>query len=184
MKYGLYINNEIVFSSTDRHECMAKGVDMLTKEWNNFYSKDATNTANFLDILSNFTYKARYTSGVDFCADCEFGDKHIEVKPFSTKTYEVVYKISFEKDAIPNEDYVFMEHKVLCYEDKLDKVVKEYRDKLERNVENELSVRGETFDDMLGKEIECLQDEDSVYDVFDTINKKYHLILVNEVKFD
>ena len=185
MKYALYINNEVVFCSTNKHECMAKGVEVLTKEWSNYHSNaDSEQTANFLDRICNFTYNARNADNRQFYAECQFGDKHVEVKPFSMKTYEVVYKILFEKDAISNEDYFFMENKVLCYEDKLDKVVKDFRDKLERNVENDLSLRGETFDDMLGKEVECMQDEDTAYDVFDTINKKYHLILVNEVNFD
>lgn len=185
MKYALYINNKIVFGSINKNECIAKGVEVLTKEWSNCYSNaDSEQTANFLDRICNFTYNARNADNRQFYAECQFGDKHVEVKPFSMKMYEVVYKISFEKDAISNEDYFFMENKVLCYEDKLDKVVKEFRDKLERNVENDLSLRGETFDDMLGKEVECMQDEDTTYDVFDTINKKYHLILVNEVNFD
>lgn len=185
MKYALYINNEVVFCSTNKHECMAKGVEVLTKEWSNLYSNaDSEQTAKFLDGMCNFTSNARMADNCNFYAECQFGDKHVEVKLFSMKMYEVVYKISFEKDAISYDDYFFMENKVLCYEDKLDKVVKDFRDKLERNVENDLSLRGETFDDMLGKEVECMQDEDTVYDVFDTINKKYHLILVNEVNFD
>lgn len=185
MKYGLYINNKMVFSSTNRHDCMTKGVEVLTKEYNNHGANGATEvTANYLDIVCNFTYKAKNASGLDFYADCHFNDKYIEVKPILEKTYEITYKVSFEKDAVPNEDYFTMEYKVLCYEDKVDKIVNDLRKRLELNVENDLSVRGERFDDMLGKEVECLQDEDTAYDVFDTINKKYHLILVNEVYFD
>ena len=185
MKYALYINNKVVFCSTNKNECIARGVEFLTKEWSNLYSNaDSEQTAKFLDRMCKFTSNARKPDNCYFYADCLVGSKYIEVKPFSSKTYEVVYKVSFEKDAISYDDYFFMENKVLCYEDKLDKVVKEFRDKLERNVENDLSLRGETFDNMLGKEVECMQDEDTTYDVFDTINKKYHLILVNEVDFD
>lgn len=185
MKFALYINNEVVFCSTNKHECMAKGVEVLTKEWSNYHSNaDSEQTANFLDRICNFTYNARMADNCNFYADCLVGDKYIEVKPFSSRTYEVVYKVTFEKDAISNDDYFFMEHKVLCYEDKVEKVINDFREKLERNVENELSVRGKTFDDMLGKEIDCLQDEKYTYDVVDNVHKKFHTITCHGVKLN
>lgn len=188
MRYGLYINNEIVFCSTNKYECMTKGVEVLTKEWSNFYSNaDSEQTAKFLDEICNFTYNARKASGLDFYADCHFGDKYIEVKPIAEKTYEIIYKISFEKDVMTNEDYIFMEQKFLCYENKFDKIMSELRKRLEFDVWNNISVnsiRCESFDDMLGKEVECLQDEKYTYDVLDTIHKKYYTITSHEVNFN
>lgn len=185
MKYGLYINNKIVFSSSNKYDCMAKGVEVLTKEYNNNSEKDTENvTTNYLDVVCNFTYNARNTDGNIFYADCLFYDIYLEVKPIIDKKYEITYGVSFEKDVVPNEDYLTMDYKVLCYEDKLDKIIDDLRKRLELNVENDLSVCGKSFDDMLGNEVECLQDEDTIYEVFDTIHKKYHFILVKEVDFD
>ena len=185
MKYALYVNNEVVFSSTNKNECMARGVEVLTNEWNAHTSKESDKvTADYLDMVCEFTYKSRNRSGSDFYAECYFNDKYIEVKPFNETVYEVIYKISSEKGASSNEDYFQLEHRVLCYEDKVDKIIKQFRNKLERDVENELSLRGESFDDMLGNEVECLQDERACYDVFNTIHKKFHTIVVNEVKMN
>ena len=175
MEYGLYINDKMVFSSTNKHDCLTKGVEVLTEEYNNHSAKGATEvTANYLDVVCNFTYKARNASGLDFYADCHFNDKYIEVRPIREKIYEITYKVSFAKDVVPNEDYFNMEYRLFCYEDKVDKIIDNLRKRLELNVYNDLSVRGESFDDMLGKEVECLQDERYTYDVIDTINKKYH----------
>lgn len=185
MKYALYINNEVVLCSTNKHECIAKGVEVLTREWACFNSNsDTEQTENFLDIMCDFTYKARSKDSSDFYAECNFGDKHIVVKPFQTKTYEITYKITFEKDAIPNDNYFFMEHKAICYEERVEKVMCDFREELERNVENDLSIRWKTFDDMLGKEVDCLQDERYIYDVVDNVHKKYHTITCHEVKLN
>lgn len=182
MKYALYINNEVVLCST-KHECIAKGVEVLTKEWGRFNSNSEEQTANFLDMMCDFTYKARSEDSSDFYAECKFGDKHIVVKPFQTKIYEITYKISFEKDAIPN-DYFFFMKQAICYEERVEKVMRDFREELERNVENDLSIRGKTFDDMLGKEVDCLQDERYIYDVVDNVHKKYHTITCHEVKLN
>lgn len=185
MKYAVYVNGNVVFSANSKYECIAYGTILLSKELDKIKSSgDENMKANLLDKICSFTYNARKIDGIGFYADCQLNDMDIEVKAFTEKTYEVIYKVTFEKDVIPNEDFFASEHRVLCYENKVDDIVKQFRKKLERNVYDDLSVRGEAFDDMLGKEIECLQDEETAYDVLDTIHKKYHTIVVNEVKMN
>lgn len=188
MKYGLYINNEIILCSNNKYECIEKGLEVLSKELreqrNNNAKKDEVEmTADYLEKVCNFTYNARQKDGEHFYAYCLFNNKYIEVKQFAEKTYEVIYEISFEKDAnLADEYYIGMQQKFICYETNVDKIFKTLKKELERNVENELSVLGETFDNMLGKEVDCLQDGITIYDVVDNIHKKFHTIRVLEIE--
>lgn len=186
MKYGLYINNKIILCSSNKYECIEKGLEVLSKELrkirnNNTKKDDAEMTADYLEKVCNFTYNARQKDGENFYADCLFNDKYIEVKPFTEKTYEVIYEISFEKNAnLLDEYYIGMQQKFICYETNVDENFKTLKNELEKNVENELSIRGETFDDMLGNEVDCIQDGIRIYEVVDNVHKKFHTIKVRE----
>ena len=103
----------------------------------------------------------------------------LEIKPIEEK-YLVRYAVEFEESAdLTDEDWISKELRYICYANNVRKIYTRLRDFLEIEVQN----RGfKSFDEMLGDEIECLQDTDETYEIYDKEKRAFHIVTITQLE--
>lgn len=181
MKFGFYVNNTLISSSNKWDDCLAMGCNHIHQ----CYERQTITTLTYL--LATETWlgdKSLYTLKGKDAKRLQLSNELLEIKCIDEKIFKVTYEISFEKNAdISNEDTINVKTEYLCYEDKVSKVYQTLRNDLEHNVEHDINryKDGGSFDEMLGTLVECFEDTEIMYDVYDKYNHKSHTIKIEEV---
>lgn len=173
MKRGLYINGKLHYRSSDFGECAANAIDFLHEEWMNHKGDDSSSQIEYLRAVREITVIK------DDVSHATYNGNILVIKPIEEKKYLVRYTVEFEEDVdLTDEDWISKEFKYICNADKVRKIYTRLRDCLEI----ELQKGFKSFDEMLGDEIECLQDTDETYEVYDKRKKRFHLVRIREFK--
>ena len=116
----------------------------------------------------------------DNVSHATYNENTLVIKPIEEKKYIVSYVTEFEERAdTTDEDFISSELKYVCDERHVEKVYRRLRNFLEIEIQG----RGfKLFDEMLGDEVECLQDTDETYEVYDKRKKRFHLVRIREFK--
>ena len=114
----------------------------------------------------------------DDVSHATYNGNTLVIKPIEEK-YLVRYVVEFEEDVdLTDEDWISKELRYICYANNVRKIYTRLRDCLEI----ELQKGFKSFDEMLGDEVECLQDTDEVYEVYDKLKRAFHCITITQIK--
>lgn len=173
MKRGLYINGKLHYRSSDFGECAANAIDFLHEEWVNHKGDNSSSQIEYLRAVREITVIK------DDVSHATYNGNILVIKPIEEKKYLVCYTVEFEEDVdLTDEDWISKEFKYICNADNVRKIYTRLRDCLEI----ELQKGFKSFDEMLGDEVECLQDTDEVYEVYDKLKKRFHVVRIREFK--
>lgn len=174
MKRGLYINGKLHYSSSDFGECAANAIDFLHEEWLNHKGDNSSSPIEYLRAVKEITVIK------DDVSHATYNENTLVIKPIEEKRYIVSYVTEFEECAdTTDEDFISSELKYVCDEKHVEKVYWRLRNYLQIEIQD----RGfKSFDEMLGDEVECLQDTDETYEVYDKRKKRFHVVRIREFK--
>ena len=174
MERGLYINGKLHYRSSDFGECAANAIDFLHEEWMNHKGDDSSSPIEYLRAVREITVIK------DDVSHATYNENTLVIKPIEEKKYLVRYTVEFEEDVdLTDEDWISKEFKYICNADKVRKIYTRLRDFLEIEVQN----RGfKSFDEMLGDEIECLQDTDETYEIYDKEKRAFHIVTITQLE--
>ena len=177
MEIGLYINGKLYYSSSNFEECAATAIDYLRTEWLKHKDDVSASPASSIRYLQSVR---EITDIKGYLSQTTYDGNELVIKPNEEKKYIVSYLTEFEEGAdTTNEDSISTEYKYICNADKVRKVYARLRDCLELDIQ----ARGfKSFDEMLGDEIECLQDTDEVYEVYDKVKREFHCVTITQLK--
>ena len=174
MERGLYINGKLHYRSSDFGECATNAIDFLHEEWVNHKGDNSSSQIEYLRAVREIMIIK------DDVSHATYNENALVIKPIEEKKYIVSYVTEFEECAdTTEEDFISSELKYVCDERHVEKV---YR-RLRKFLEIEIQDRGfKLFDEMLGDEIECLQDTDEVYEVYDKLKREFHCVTITQLK--
>ena len=174
MERGLYINGKLYYRSSDFGECAANAIDFLHKVWLIHKGDNSLSQIEYLRAVREIMIIK------DNVSHATYNENTLVIKPIEEKKYIVSYVTEFEERAdTTDEDFISSELKYVCDERHVEKVYRRLRNFLEIEIQG----RGfKLFDEMLGDEVECLQDTDETYEVYDKRKKRFHLVRIREFK--
>ena len=173
MKRGLYINGKLHYRSSDFGECAANAIDFLHKVWLNHKGDNSLSQIEYLRAVRDITVIK------DDVSHATYNENTLVIKPIEEK-YLVRYVVEFEEDVdLTDEDWISKELRYICYANNVRKIYTSLRNFLEL----EIQVRGfKSFDEMLGDEIECLQDTDETYEIYDKEKRAFHIVTITQLE--
>ena len=173
MKRGLYINGKLHYRSSDFGECAANAIDFLHKVWLNHKGDNSLSQIEYLRAVRDITVIK------DDVSHATYNENTLVIKPIEEK-YLVRYAVEFEESAdLTDEDWISKELRYICYANNVRKIYTSLRNFLEL----EIQVRGfKSFDEMLGDEIECLQDTDETYEIYDKEKRAFHIVTITQLE--
>ena len=173
MERGLYINGKLHYRSSDFGECAANAIDFLHKVWLNHKGDNSLSQIEYLRAVRDITVIK------DDVSHATYNENTLVIKPIEEK-YLVRYVVEFEEDVdLTDEDWISKELRYICYANNVRKIYTRLRDFLEIEVQN----RGfKSFDEMLGDEIECLQDTDETYEIYDKEKRAFHIVTITQLE--
>lgn len=174
MERGLYINGKLHYRSSDFVECATNAIDFLHEEWVNHKGDNSSSQIEYLRAVREIMIIK------DDVSHATYNENTLVIKPIEEKRYIVTYVTEFEECAdTTDEDFISSELKYVCDERHVEKVYRRLRNFLEIEIQG----RGfKSFDEMLGDEIECLQDTDEVYEVYDKVKREFHCVTITQLK--
>ena len=174
MERGLYINGKLHYRSSDFGECATNAIDFLHEEWVNHKGDNSSSQIEYLRAVREIMIIK------DDVSHATYNENILVIKPIEEKKYIVSYVTEFEECAdTTDEDFISSELKYVCDERHVEKVYRRLRNFLEIEIQG----RGfKSFDEMLGDEIECLQDTDEVYEVYDKLKREFHCVTITQLK--
>lgn len=174
MKRGLYINGKLHYSSSDFGECAANAIDFLHEVWLNHKGDNSSSQIEYLHAVREIMINK------DDVSQSTYNGNILVIKPIEEKRYMVSYVTEFEECAdTTDEDFISSELKYVCDEKHVEKVYWRLRNFLEV----EIQYRGfKSFDEMLGDEVECLQDTDEVYEVYNKLKREFYRVTITQLK--
>lgn len=174
MERGLYINGNLHYRSSDFGECVTNAIDFLHEEWVNHKEDNSSSQIEYLRAVREIMIIK------DNVSHATYNENTLVIKPIEEKKYIVTYVTEFEECAdTTDEDFISSELKYVCDGRHVEKIYRRLRNFLEKEIQD----RGfKLFDEMLGDEIECLQDTDETYEVYDKRKKRFHLVRIREFK--
>ena len=173
MERGLYINGKLHYRSSDFGECAANAIDFLHKVWLNHKGDNSLSQIEYLRAVRDITVIK------DDVSHATYNENTLVIKPIEEKKYIVSYVTEFEECAdTTDEDFISSELKYVCDERHVEKVYRRLRNFLEIEIQKGFK----SFDEMLGDEVECLQDTDEVYEVYDKLKRAFHCITITQIK--
>ena len=173
MEKGVYINGNLRYRSTNFEKCAENAIDFLYNEWLNHKEDSSSSSIQYISAVREIT------NVKDNFVQTTYNGNTLEIKPIEEK-YLVRYAVEFEESAdLTDEDWISKELSYICYANNVRKIYTSLRNFLEIEIQG----RGfKLFDEMLGDEIECLQDTDETYEVYDKRKKRFHLVRIREFK--
>ena len=173
MERGLYINGKLHYRSSDFGECAANAIDFLHKVWLNHKGDNSLSQIEYLRAVRDITVIK------DDVSHATYNENTLVIKPIEEK-YLVRYVVEFEEDVdLTDEDWISKELRYICYANNVRKIYTSLRNFLEL----EIQVRGfKSFDEMLGDEIECLQDTDETYEIYDKEKRAFHIVTITQLE--
>ena len=173
MERGLYINGKLHYRSSDFGECAANAIDFLHKVWLNHKGDNSLSQIEYLRAVRDITVIK------DDVSHATYNENTLVIKPIEEK-YLVRYVVEFEEDVdLTDEDWISKELSYICYANNVRKIYTSLRNFLEL----EIQVRGfKSFDEMLGDEIECLQDTDETYEIYDKEKRAFHIVTITQLE--
>lgn len=172
MERGVYINGNLCYRSTNFEKCAENAIYFLYNEWLKHKEDSSSSSTQYISAVREIT------NVKDNFVQTTYNGNTLEIKPIEEK-YLVRYTVEFEKSAdLTDEDWISKEFKYICNADKVRKIYTRLRDCLEI----ELQKGFKSFDEMLGDEVECLQDTDEVYEVYDKLKRAFHCITITQIK--
>ena len=173
MERGLYINGKLHYRSSDFGECATNAIDFLHEEWVNHKGDNSSSQIEYLRAVREIMIIK------DDVSHATYNGNILVIKPIEEKKYLVRYTVEFEEDVdLTDEDWISKEFKYICNADKVRKIYTRLRDCLEIEIQKGFK----SFDEMLGDEVECLQDTDEVYEVYDKLKRAFHCITITQIK--
>ena len=173
MERGLYINGKLHYRSSDFGECAANAINFLHEEWVNHKWDNSSSQIEYLRAVREITVIK------DDVSHATYNENTLVIKPIEEKKYIVSYVTEFEECAdTTDEDFISSELKYVCDERHVEKVYRRLRNFLEIEIQKGFK----SFDEMLGDEVECLQDTDEVYEVYDKLKRAFHCITITQIK--
>ena len=174
MERGLYINGKLHYRSSDFGECAANAIDFLHEEWVNHKWDDSSSQIEYLRAVREITVIK------DDVSHATYNKNTLVIKPIEEKKYLVRYTVEFEEDVdLTDEDWISKELRYICYANNVRKIYTSLR----KFLELEIQVRGfKSFDEMLGDEIECLQDTDETYEIYDKEKRAFHIVTITQLE--
>ena len=173
MERGLYINGNLRYRSTNFEKCAENAIDFLYNEWLNHKEDSSSSSIQYISAVREIT------NVKDNFVQTTYNGNTLEIKPIEEKKYLVRYTVEFEEDVdLTDEDWISKEFKYICNADKVRKIYTRLRDCLEIEIQKGFK----SFDEMLGDEVECLQDTDEVYEVYDKLKRAFHCITITQIK--
>ena len=173
MERGLYINGKLHYRSSDFGECATNAIDFLHEEWVNHKGDNSLSQIEYLRAVRDITVIK------DDVSHATYNENTLVIKPIEEK-YLVRYVVEFEEDVdLTDEDWISKELRYICYANNVRKIYTSLRNFLEL----EIQVRGfKSFDEMLGDEIECLQDTDETYEIYDKEKRAFHIVTITQLE--
>ena len=173
MERGLYINGNLRYRSTNFEKCAENAIDFLYNEWLNHKWDNSSSQIEYLRAVREITVIK------DDVSHATYNENTLVIKPIEEK-YLVRYVVEFEEDVdLTDEDWISKELRYICYANNVRKIYTRLRDFLEIEVQN----RGfKSFDEMLGDEIECLQDTDETYEIYDKEKRAFHIVTITQLE--
>ena len=173
MERGLYINGKLHYRSSDFGECATNAIDFLHEEWVNHKGDNSSSQIEYLRAVRDITVIK------DDVSHATYNENTLVIKPIEEK-YLVRYVVEFEEDVdLTDEDWISKELRYICYANNVRKIYTSLRNFLEL----EIQVRGfKSFDEMLGDEIECLQDTDETYEIYDKEKRAFHIVTITQLE--
>lgn len=173
MNIGLYINGNLRYRSTNFEKCAENAFDFLYSERLKHKEVDFSSSMEYIHAVDEITIIK------DNVSQTTYKGNTLVIKPIEKKKYLVCYAVEFEESAdLTDEDFISSEIKYICMEDKLVKIYTRLRNYLEINIQKGFK----SFDEMLGDEIECLQDTNETYEIYDKEKRAFHIITITELK--
>ena len=174
MERGLYINGKLHYRSSDFGECATNAIDFLHEEWVNHKGDNSSSQIEYLRAVREIMIIK------DDVSHATYNENTLVIKPIEEKKYIVSYVTEFEECAdTTDEDFISSELKYVCDERHVEKVYRRLRNFLEIEIQD----RGfKLFDEMLGDEVECLQDTDETYEIYDKEKRAFHHITITQLK--
>ena len=174
MEKGVYINGNLRYRSTNFEKCAENAIDFLHEEWVNHKGDNSSSQIEYLRAVREIMIIK------DDVSHATYNENTLVIKPIEEKKYIVSYVTEFEECAdTTDEDFISSELKYVCDERHVEKVYRRLRNFLEIEIQD----RGfKLFDEMLGDEVECLQDTDETYEVYDKRKKRFHVVRIKEFK--
>ena len=174
MERGLYINGKLHYRSSDFGECATNAIDFLHEEWVNHKEDNSSSQIEYLRAVREIMIIK------DDVSHATYNENTLVIKPIEEKKYIVSYVTEFEECAdTTDEDFISSELKYVCDERHVEKVYRRLRNFLEIEIQD----RGfKLFDEMLGDEVECLQDTDETYEIYDKEKRAFHHITITQLK--
>lgn len=173
MERGLYINGKLHYRSSDFGECATNAIDFLHEEWLNHKEDSSSSSIQYISAVREIT------NVKDNFVQTTYNGNTLEIKPIEEK-YLVRYAVEFEESAdLTDEDCISKELRYICYANNVRKIYTRLRNFLE------LEIQGQgfkSFDEMLGDEIECLQDTDEVYEIYDKEKRVFYIITITQLE--
>lgn len=173
MEKGVYINGNLCYRSTNFEKCAENAIYFLYNEWLKHKEDSSSSSTQYISAVREIT------NVKDNFVQTTYNGNTLEIKPIEEK-YLVRYAVEFEKSAdTTDEDWISKELRYICYANNVRKIYTRLRDFLEIEVQN----RGfKSFDEMLGDEIECLQDTDETYEIYDKEKRAFHIITITQLE--
>lgn len=172
MEKGVYINGNLHYRSTNFEKCAENAIDFLYNEWLNHKEDSSSSSTQYISAVREIT------NVKDNFVQTTYNGNTLEIKPIEEK-YLVRYTVEFEESAdLTDENWISKEFKYICNADKVRKIYTRLRDCLEIEIQKGFK----SFDEMLGDEVECLQDTDEVYEVYDKLKRAFHCITITQIK--
>ncbi len=139
------------------------------------YSVDAENKRiSYNQTVTVSIYDKTYTFSEDVVH--EYQDNYSKIK------YLFAEGLVSEDEYIDNLCQHILDDSLLSAESEINDGTELYW-RLRNFLEIEIQDRGfKSFDEMLGDEVECLQDTDEVYEVYDKRKKRFHVVRIREFK--
>lgn len=173
MERGLYINGNLCYRSTNFEKCAENAIYFLYNEWLKHKEDSSSSSTQYISAVREIT------NVKDNFVQTTYNGNTLEIKPIEEK-YLVRYAVEFEKSAdLTDEDWISKELRYICYANNVRKTYTSLRNFLEL----EIQVRGfKSFDEMLGDEIECLQDTDETYEIYDKEKRAFHIVTITQLE--
>lgn len=173
MEKGVYINGNLRYRSTNFEKCAENAIDFLYNEWLNHKEDSSSSSIQYISAVREIT------NVKDNFVQTTYNGNTLEIKPIEEK-YLVRYAVEFEESAdLTDEDWISKELRYICYANNVRKIYTSLR----KFLELEIQVRGfKSFDEMLGDEIECLQDTDETYEIYDKEKRAFHIVTITQLE--
>lgn len=172
MEKGLYINGNLCYRSTNFEKCAENAIYFLYNEWLKHKEDSSSSSTQYISAVREIT------NVKDNFVQTTYNGNTLEIKPIEEK-YLVRYAVEFEESAdLTDEDWISKEFKYICNADKVRKIYTRLRNCLEIEIQKGFK----SFDEMLGDEIECLQDTDETYEIYDKEKRAFHIITITQLE--